>query len=281
MVPARVQLVLLLALLSVPVRAQETRMVHLKNRFFADWGYNRAQYTRSNIHFSGPGYDFILHDVAAQDRPEGFSFGGYFAPKNIWIPQYNYRVGWFLNDNWGLSIGLDHMKYVVRQYQTVRMTGTISPDRSMTYAGNSEHDVVLAPDLLRYEHTDGLNLLSVDGDHYDRLWNSRNGKHAIFFSEGAFIGPVIPRTDVRLFGEGLNNRFNVAGYGAGVQVGVFTVLWNHVFLRVLAKGGYIELPNVLTTGKSGNSARQRFWFVQENVVLGVLIGRGGVKARAN
>ena len=57
----------------------EPRTVHLRHRVFANWGYNRAQYTRSNIHFEGPGYDFILHDVAAQDRPENFSFGGYFS----------------------------------------------------------------------------------------------------------------------------------------------------------------------------------------------------------
>ena len=259
----------------------EPRTVHLRHRVFANWGYNRAQYTRSNIHFEGPGYDFILHDVAAQDRPENFSFGGYFAPKNIWIPQYNYRAGWFLSDRWGLSIGLDHMKYVVGQYQTVRITGTISAERSVTYAGSSEHDVALTPDFLRYEHTDGLNLLSVDGDHYDRLWNSHNGKHALFLTEGAFIGPVIPRTDVRLFGEGINNRFNVAGYGAGAQAGFFAEFWDHLFLRVAAKAGYIELPNVLTTGEAGNSARQRFWFVQEYAVLGVLIGQGRVKAPAN
>ena len=92
---------------------------------------------------------------------------------------------------------------------------------------------------------------------------------------------MIPRTDVRLFGEGINNRFNVAGYGAGAQAGFFAVFWDHLFLRVAAKAGYIELPNVLTTGEAGNSARQRFWFVQEYAVLGVLIGQGRVKAPAN
>jgi hypothetical protein len=262
-----------LCVLALGASAQSTVTVHLKHRVFLNWGYNRAQFTNSNIHFTGPGYDFILHNVVADDKPEPFSFGNYFNPKNIWIPQYNYRAGWFLSDRWSFSIGLDHMKYVMRNDQDVRITGTISEQRSTQYAGNEESTVKLTSDFLRYEHTDGLNLLSADADHYDHLLTSANGKHAVFLTEGLFIGPVIPRTDVRLFGEGINNKFHLAGYGAGAQLGLFAVLSDRLFLRAAAKAGYIELPSVLTTGTSEDRARQRFWFVQEYAVLGVLIGK--------
>ncbi len=248
-------------------------VVHLQHRAFMNWGYNRAQYTVSNIHFEGPGYDFILHDVAADDQPKPFSFAVYLDPRDMSLPQYNYRAGWFLNDRWSLSLGMDHMKYVVRQYQDVRITGTISPDRSQQYAGSEEHQVTLTEDFLVYEHTDGLNLVSVDADHYDRMWDSPSGRHALFFTEGAFIGPVIPRSDVRLFGEGLNNKFHIAGYGAGARIGLCAVFWNRLFLHAAVKGGYIELPDVLTTGTDVDRARQRFWFVEEYVVAGVLFGR--------
>ena len=253
--------------------AQAPAAVHLRHRLYANWGYNRAQYSVSNIHFEGPGYDFILHDVAAADQPKPFSLAVYLDPRDLSLPQYNYRAGWFLNDRWSFSLGTDHMKYVVRQDQDVRITGTISSDRSQQYAGSEEHEVTLTEDFLIYEHTDGLNLVSADADHYDRLWDSPSGKHALFLTEGAFVGPVIPRSDVRLFGEGINNKFHLAGYGAGVQVGLFAVFWDRLTLRVSAKGGYIELPSVLTTGTSEDRARQRFWFVQEYAVLGVLIGK--------
>lgn len=255
------------------VRAQAPEKVHLKHRVFMSWGYNRAQYSVSNIHFEGPGYDFILHDVAAMDRPTPFSFGVYLDPADMTLPQYDYRVGWFLNDRWSFSIGMDHMKYVVNRGQDVRITGSISPERSLTYAGSEEHTVTLTPDFLQYEHTDGLNLLSADADHYDRLWDAPSGKHALFLTEGAFVGPVIPRSDVRLFGVGINNKFHLAGYGAGLQVGLFAAFWDRVFLRTMFKGGYIELPDVLTTGTDVDRARQRFWFVEEYAVLGVLIGK--------
>ena len=247
--------------------------VHLQHRVFMNWGYNRAQYSVSNIHFTGQDYDFILHDVAAVDLPEELLARVYLSPSNITRPQYNYRVGWFLNDHWSFSLGLDHMKYVVISDQTVGITGTISEERSQKYAGTEAHSIQLTPDFLQYEHTDGLNLLSVDADHYDPIWQSMNGKHALFLSEGAFIGPVIPRSDVRLFGEGLNNDFHLAGYGAGVQLGAFAVFWDRVFARAAVRGGYIQLPDVLTTGAGKDRAAQSFWFVEEYLVLGVLIGK--------
>ncbi len=262
----------LLLLISTLACAQSAP--HLKHRVFAYWGYNRAQFTASNIHFTGTDYDFTVNDVTANDKPEAFTLNNYFNPKNIWIPQYNYRVGWFLNDRWSFSLGLDHMKYVMVQDQAVQLTGSISSERSATYANSGEaREVRLTPDLLTYEHTDGLNLLCVDADHYDRLWASKDGKQGLYFTEGLFAGPVIPRTDVRLFGEGINNKFHLAGYGAGAQVGVFAIFLDRVFLRANVRAGYIGLPSVLTTGKTEDRASQHFCFVQENVVLGVLIGR--------
>lgn len=264
---------LLLIAAATPAMAQDgPRLAH---RFFLYWGYNRAQFTTSDIHFRGPGYDFTLYEVTAKDRPEPFSLGSYFLPQNLWIPQYNYRVGWFANEHWSFSLGLDHMKYVMEADKLVRVMGSISRER---WAGAgldaASPQVALTDDFLTYEHTDGLNLLSIDADHYVRLWHGGNGKHAIYLTQGLLAGPVIPRTDVRLFGEGINNKFHLAGYGVGGQLGLFALFADRVFVRASGRAGFINLPDVLTTGNAGERASQHFWFLQENVVLGVLIGKG-------
>lgn len=240
-----------------------------KGSFFAYWGYNRAWFSWSDIDFSGDGYDFTLRHVTATDRPSRFDASTYFGPTSVWIPQYNYRLGYRLNERWSLSLGMDHMKYVVRADQTVRMDGYVNSSRSMQYTTNEgSRDVALAADFLQFEHTDGLNLLSLDADHWDLLWRDVRDRARLSLYEGLHAGPVIPRSDVRLFGEGLNNRFNVAGYGIGAQLGLHLSFLRHFFLRNTLRAGMIDLPRVLTTGRDEDHCSQRFWFVQHNIVVG-------------
>ena len=205
----------------------------------------------------------------AMDRPEPFNAKLYFSPSTMWIPQYNYRAGWFFQDRWSVSLGLDHMKYVVEQDQVVRMDGYVDASRSMSYTTNEgSRDVTLTKDFLQYEHTDGLNLLSVDVEHYDPVWSNSNGRYRLRVFEGLHAGPVIPRSDVRLFGVGLNNRWNIAGVGVGAQVGLQFNFLEHFFIRNTLKAGWIDLSHVLTTGTDEDHASQHFWFVQNAIVLG-------------
>jgi hypothetical protein len=258
----------LFLVLSLGAHAQETAPKGDKGSFFVHWGYNRAWYNSSDIHFNGPEYDFTLRDVVAKDRPVPFG-KDYFRPTYIWIPQYNYRFGWHLQDRWSLSLGLDHMKYVVQNDQVVRMDGYA--DEALSHQGTGQEgsrDVALTEDFLRYEHSDGLNLLSIDLDHYNTLWASTSDKQRLRFYQGVHAGPVIPRSDVRLFGSGINNRFNIAGFGVGAQLGFHFTFLKHFYLRNAVKAGWIDLPNVLTTGKDVDHAKQHFWFVQHAVVFG-------------
>lgn len=240
-----------------------------KGKFFAYWGYNRAWYSNSDIHLKGKDYNFTIYNVAAKDRPSKFSFHDYVSPQRIWIPQYNYRVGYFFHKNYSISLGLDHMKYVMIKNQNLAITGNIDSTRSVKYAGNyNKEKVEVAPDFLLFEHTDGLNYLSIDFDRYDRLF-SINNKLNIYLAEGINAGHVIPRTDVRLFTEGLNNKFHLAGVGAGVKAGLHITFFERFFVRSDVKYGYITLPNVLTTGKKEDRAKHHFTFFQYYIVAGI------------
>lgn len=254
----------------MPTRA-ENRPHDQRGTCLVHWGYNRAWYGRSTIHFSGDGLDLIVNSVKAYDRPEPFNPKIYFGPTTIWIPQYNYRVSYFVRDHWSVSLGLDHMKYVVAQGQRVRFQGMASGADPGHWDGE---EIEITPDLFQYEHTDGLNLLSVDVDHHHPIWTSTNGRRQLLLFEGAFVGPVIPRTDVRLFGEGINNKFHLAGWGGGVQLGAHFGFGKWFYLRTTLKGGYIGLPDVLTTGQGPDRARQHFLFAQWNVVAGAALRFG-------
>src|SRR3972149_6826243 len=83
----------------------ETReLFKRKGKFFFYWGYNWSAYTKSDIHFWGNGYDFSIKGVRAKDDPTT-SFKTYIGPTTFSVPQYNYRLGYFLNDKTFISIG--------------------------------------------------------------------------------------------------------------------------------------------------------------------------------
>src|ERR1700689_4898024 len=87
---------------------------HRTRSFYGSWGYNEEWYTRSTIHIKQPGLgnDYNLEHVRAEDH-EGWNNG--IFNKALTIPQYNYRLGCYFNQDQDLAIELnfDHTKYVV------------------------------------------------------------------------------------------------------------------------------------------------------------------------
>ena len=98
---------------------------HNKGKFYFFWGGNRESYSKSDIHFTGQNYDFTIHDAVADDKPKGWHVD-YINPGAMTIPQTNFRMGYFINDHYNISLGLDHMKYVMRQRQIANVSGYVN-----------------------------------------------------------------------------------------------------------------------------------------------------------
>jgi hypothetical protein len=240
-----------------------------KRTFYLYWGWNRSLYSNSDISFKGPNYDFTLEKVAAADRPSPLSAEVYLNPGNFTIPQYNFRVGYFMNDRYSISLGADHMKYVIKGYQHVKINGAIS-NSGTVYDGNySNSDLYLTPKFLLFEHTDGLNYFNAELRRHHQLFQRNN--LIVNFSEGAGGGIIVPRTNTTLLGNPRYDQFHLAGYGLAA-VAAINLTYKRFFLQTEIKGGFIDLPSIRTTMFAEDKAQQNFWFFQSNIVLGALIG---------
>ena len=93
-----------------------------KGKFYVFWGGNRESYSKSDIRFKGADYDFTIYNVSAHDKPKGYHID-YVNPARMTIPQTNLRIGYFINDHYNISIGLDHMKYVMYNDRRVDYSG--------------------------------------------------------------------------------------------------------------------------------------------------------------
>nr|WP_228414595.1 hypothetical protein [Chryseobacterium sp. SNU WT5] len=230
------------------------------------WGWNRAMFSNSDIHFKGEGYDFVLHKVVAHDRPSDFSYHNYFQPDRITIPQTNQRFAYFVQDNMAFVVGVDHMKYVMDQDQTVKFSGKITNPVYGSMMQNGQIDLSDA-EFLTFEHTDGLNYINFGLENYKNIYNKDN--FDIVWSYGAGLGPMFPKSNVKLFGNERSDRFHVAGFGVDGRTSLNFVFWKHIVARIEAKGGYINMFDVKTTlNNKPDKALQDFVFGQFNFGVG-------------
>lgn len=259
----------ILSLISLSIFAQTLNHEFPKSRkgeFYAYWGWNRVAFTKSDIHFTGDNYDFLLSDVIAKDRQSLFKADLYLNPGSATIPQYNFRLGYFFNDHYNISFGIDHMKYVVQRDQVVKISGNIDSTGTKYDHAYANDDIRMSEDFLKFEHTDGLNYINFDIRRFDALfvWKHFN----INLTEGVGAGVLYPRTNTTLLGGERYDEFHISGFGLSGMIGLNFEFYNHFFIQTELKGGYVNMPDIRTTMDPADRADQDFFFSQVNIVFG-------------
>ncbi|MBC7867172.1 MAG: hypothetical protein H7X88_06545, partial [Gloeobacteraceae cyanobacterium ES-bin-316] len=209
-----------------------------------------------NIHFKlGNGDNFTLHKTKAHDKPDMDAI--WKSPTDVSIPQYNYRMGFYLNKQHtkAIEVNFDHIKYVVTDGQTVRVTGTID---GVPVNGDS----VLNPStFLHLEHTDGGNLLHINYVQQNTILRTRDKSRPLvnlLWKAGAGIN--IPRTDFTYRGDRLNNQFHVAGYNISAEAGARLYPFKKIFLEFTGKSGYVKYVDALANTSQLKSSRVKHSF---------------------
>lgn len=243
-----------------------------KGKLYVYWGWNRGWYTTSDISFGGPDYDFNLNKVVAKDRQTPFSLNAYLNPTLITIPQYNFRVGYFISKNYDISFGVDHMKYVVQSEQTVQISGYISSTETEYDGEYDNDDIIIEEGFLNFEHTDGLNYLNVEIRRFDNIFDFNKVK--INLTEGFGLGALLPKTNSTLLNNERHDDFHLAGYGISAVVAINISFYEIFFIQSELKGGYINMPDIRTTMDKADRASQSFLFSQLNIVFGVSVKLG-------
>jgi len=272
-------LLFLLITLSHTLTAQMQWLPEVQNRGkgYFYWGYNRSNYTTSDVHFYGPDYDFTMYDVTAHDRPSPIN-KDYVSFKNFSIPQFNARFGYFLTNRWAISIGEDHMKYLLDRDQDMLVSGVISQEASEQYAGTYlRTPMQMTEDFVKFEHTDGLNLFSIDLEHHLPLVRFYEEKIHAEWMMGAGGIFVIPRTDAKIFGRNSVNEYHLGGYCMNAK-SAFSVFWkNKVFVMAQIRAGYMTMRDLVLYSDNGTFGSHNFGFAEYTLAAGVRFGKGAWK----
>ena len=202
---------------------------------------------------------FKLNKAKAHDKPDLRAIID--VPGQISIPQYNYRLGFYINKarTKSVEINFDHIKYVVTDGQKVRVTGVIDGKKV-------DGDSILNPaSFLHFEHTDGGNLLHINYVEQKTLLNNKVNTRPLvnsIWKIGAGIN--IPRTDFTYRGDRLNNKFHIAGYNISAEAGARYYPFKKFFIEGTGKTGYVRYVNALanTTTQKGNRATHGFGYFE-------------------
>ncbi len=249
----------------------EKYTAHNKGKFYLYWGGNRERFSKSDITFEGSDYNFTLYDVESHDKPKGWHCD-YVNPLRMTIPQTNFRLGYFISDKYNVSIGVDHMKYVMYQNKAVNYSGYY-PNEGSYGESLPNNQVLLTEEFLTFEHTDGLNFVNAEiarvDDISSKLFKTLDSdKFQINVTEGIGAGVLYPKTNAKVLGKERHDDFHVSGYGLSAKAGLNFTFFKYYFIQTELKGGYINMNDIRTTHSSADTASQHFWFVETVIAIG-------------
>ncbi|MCC6599771.1 MAG: hypothetical protein IT223_03760, partial [Crocinitomicaceae bacterium] len=245
---------------------------------YLTWGYNRAYYDRSDIHFRGEGYDFTLEQARAEDMWEGWNSKVFLHPRTLTIPQFNFRAGYYFWKNTALSLGWDHMKYHVIATQAMKISGHIDEDyfHNENYNGNFDHEtgdfnheeILYNPDFIDFHHSNGFNFVRAAIEQRIPFLQSPDKKHILAINGAVSLGVLVPWTDFTFFGQRYLNKLHLSGYGVSAGVGVRYEFFKWFFIQGNAQLGWTNLPDIMLQDALPSRASQKITFFERSWAIG-------------
>jgi hypothetical protein len=259
--------ILLISIISIKGAAQKTER---KGEFYFSWGYNKEYYTQTNVSISQPALNnnFTFKNTQLVDHP---GWDEALLTKAISIPQYNYRIGYFLDKDKGIAIEInfDHTKALFKDNQTVHMVGTYNGrpvDSSFVFSktgtGTSQN---------YYYLNNGANFLLFNIVKRKKFENISNSFIDIDGLAKVGIGPLIPHVENCLFGQKNNQLFQFGGWNTGVEYALRSTFKKSLYLEFAGKLDYAYYYNLdVYQGK----AKQGFGTLEFILNLGYTLPMG-------
>lgn len=270
----------------------DNKKIKARSIYFV-WGYNRAWHGNSDMTFRTDEGSFTIHDAQGVDRPSPFDPNVYFSPTKLSIPQYVMKIGYMFDENFGIELAQDHMKWVFVNDIPYEITGDFSPvlytdeDDADWPVANTFEEVTESGNAtwLAAEHSDGYNYVNASAVFNINVIATKNEVFKLDFRPAVGAGLMIPKTKVMMHRdqmwnwEGLDNRFHIAGYGVHAEAKVRITLYNRFFVEAAARGTYIKVENALVDGSNARLEHTAIPSLQVYGAAGISIPIGKKKKK--
>lgn len=248
-----------------------------EGEWYFSWGYSGETWAQSDIHVSqsnpnGSGdSNFTVHNVKAHDEK---GWDSNVIGKGLFVPQYNIRLGRFIDDERTLAVelNLDHTKYTSTIGQTARVSGTIN-------GAEAPSSMVLDEKNFRYNLHNGANHVMVNLMKRLPLIGKTNESLSLAGIGKVGIGLVIPHSSNTIDGKDnyvgekkMRNFFGFHhgwwqfdGVTAGAEAGLRFVVAKPVYLELTDKVAYARMYDIPVYQ---GTAKQDLWMNEIILSLG-------------
>ena len=243
-------------------KSEKTKKNRTRSIYFS-WGYNEEWYTRSTVHIKQDalGNDYEMVRVHAQDH-KGWDHN--FFHEALSIPQYNYRLGMYINkkQDLGIEINFDHTKYIISNNQEVHITGTLNNQPTTETINFSQKNGFY------YFLNNGANFLLFNIVKRVQLYQAFHNSFRLDLTGKAGIGPVIPHVQNSLFGEANDPHFQFGGWNTGAETAIRATIMRYAYLEFSQKVDYARYSDLKSYD---GTAKQNFGCYELILSLGVTL----------
>jgi hypothetical protein len=228
-------------------------------------------YSKSNLKFSGSGYDFSLDDVALWQNSPAFSMPDF---SKLLSNQYNISVGYNIRRGVNLSLGSDRLKYGIKPGQTVFLNGYVSSemDTVSNLSGQYTNELInLDSARIQFGSDVGMSFVSIELNLMKNLYRTKRRNFVVNAIYGIGAG-VLHTNSTFNFGGFEESKSSLSGFGLNANVGLRFEFFKYFYLQPTLSAAFLDQIGVYTHQNAAkNNVSHFFGAFNTTISAGVIV----------
>ena len=228
-------------------------------------------YSKSNLKFSGSGYDFSLDDVALWQNSPAFSMPDF---SKLLSNQYNISVGYNIRRGVNLSLGIDRLKYGIKPRQTVFLNGYVSSemDTVSNLSGQYTNELInLDSARIQFGSDVGMSYVSIELNLMQNLYRTKRRNFVVNAIYGIGAG-VLHTNSTFNFGGFEESNSSLSGFGLNANAGLRFEFFKYFYLQPNLSAAFLDQIGVYTHQNAAkNKVSHFFGAFNTTISAGVIV----------
>ena len=228
-------------------------------------------YSKSNLKFSGSGYDFSLDDVALWQNSPAFSMPDF---SKLLSNQYNISVGYNIRRGVNLSLGIDRLKYGIKPGQSVFLNGYVSSeiDTVSNLSGQYTDELInLDSARIQFGSDVGMSFVSIELNLMQNLYRTKRRNFVVNAIYGIGAG-VLHTNSTFNFGGFEESKSSLSGFGVNANAGLRFEFFKYFYVQPNLSASFLDQISVRThQNATKNTVSHLFGAFNSSISAGFII----------